>query len=179
MVGIRTHQDATTAHRSAFFYPGGRVNATANARAFTTVVDSEAPSGFSAFDGDLRSNLKRPARILIADDHEAVRRGLRSALMGAGWVVCGEASNGSEAISKAMELKPDLVLLDVSMPVMSGIEAAPRILNSAPKVKVVVFTMHESQQVKNEMLNIGVHGLAVKSAPLSNLLETIRNVLGN
>jgi two-component system, NarL family, response regulator DesR len=63
------------------------------------------------------------------------------------------------------------------MPVMSGIEAAPRILESAPQVKVVAFTMHESKQIKDEMAKIGVHAFAVKSAPLAQLLETIRSVL--
>jgi len=116
-------------------------------------------------------------RVLIADDHEAVRRGLRSAVWGAGWQVCGEATNGREAIAKVRELAPDVVILDVSMPVMGGLEAAPEILKSSPNTKVVAFTMHESQQIRNEMARIGVHGLAIKSAPLSNLLDTIRSVL--
>ena len=116
-------------------------------------------------------------RVLIADDHEAVRRGLRSAVWGAGWEVCGEAANGRDAIAKVKELKPDVVILDVSMPVMGGLEAAPEILRVSSGTKVVAFTMHESQQIRNEMARIGVHGLAVKSAPLSNLLDTIRSVL--
>lgn len=134
------------------------------------------------------SNAEKPAddlvpgcapalRVLIVDDHEAVRRGLRSAVWGAGWQVCGEATNGREAIAKVRELAPDVVILDVSMPVMGGLEAAPEILKSSPNTKVVAFTMHESQQIRNEMARIGVHGLAIKSAPLSNLLDTIRSVL--
>ena len=117
-------------------------------------------------------------RILIADDHEALRRGLRSALLGAGWQVCGEAADGKQAIEKTKELKPDLVLLDLSMPVMSGHEAAREILKNNPGVKIVVFTMHESQQVRDALNKIGVHALAVKSAPLSLLLDTIQTVLG-
>ncbi len=120
---------------------------------------------------------ERTLRVLIADDHEAVRRGLRSAVWGAGWEVCGEATNGREAIEKVQELKPDVVILDVSMPVMGGLEAAPEILKTSPKIRVVAFTMHESQQIRNEMAKIGVHGLAVKSAPLANLLDTIKSVL--
>lgn len=100
-------------------------------------------------------------------------------MLGAGWQVCGEASNGREAVAKAMELHPDLVVLDVSMPLMGGLEAAPQILRFEPNIKVVIFTMHESQQIKNEMMSLGVHGLAVKSAPLGNLLQTIKHVLGN
>jgi CheY-like chemotaxis protein len=120
---------------------------------------------------------KKIARILIADDHEALRRGLRSALLGAGWQVCGEAADGKQAIEKTKELKPDLVLLDLSMPVMSGHEAAREILRMSPGVKIVVFTMHESQQVRDALNKIGVHALAVKSAPLSLLLDTIQTVL--
>jgi len=116
-------------------------------------------------------------RVLIADDHEAVRRGLRSAVWGAGWEVCGEATNGREAIAKVRELNPDVVILDVSMPVMGGLEAAPEILKSSARIRVVVFTMHESQQIRNEMARIGVHGVAIKSSPLSDLLETIRSIL--
>jgi CheY-like chemotaxis protein len=121
---------------------------------------------------------KKTYRILIADDHEALRRGLRSALLGAGWQVCGEAGDGKQAIEKTKELKPDLVLLDLSMPVMSGHEAAREILKNNPGVKIVVFTMHESQQVRDALNKIGVHALAVKSAPLSLLLDTIQTVLG-
>jgi CheY-like chemotaxis protein len=115
-------------------------------------------------------------KILIADDHEAVRRGLRSALTGVGWQVCGEATNGREAIEKVKELVPDVVILDVSMPIMGGLEAAPEILRAAPQTKVVAFTMHESEQIRNEVTRIGIHGVAVKSAPLSNLLGVIQSV---
>jgi DNA-binding NarL/FixJ family response regulator len=148
-----------------------------NLIAFTFPPGSEALF-LAHIPGDESVTEKRKrVRILIADDHEAVRRGLRSALTGAGWEICGEASNGKEAIAKTLELQPDLILLDVSMPQMGGLEAAPKILSSAPGVKVVVFTMHESQQIKNEMVNMGVHGLAIKSAPLGNLLDTIKRVL--
>ena len=124
-------------------------------------------------------SVKKTYRILIVDDHEALRRGLRSALLGAGWQVCGEAGDGKEAGEKTEELKPDLVLLDLSMPVMSGHEAAREILRSFPDIKIVVFTMHESQQVRDALTKIGVHALAVKSAPLSLLLDTIQGVLDN
>jgi CheY-like chemotaxis protein len=112
-------------------------------------------------------------RILIADDHEAVRRGLRSALAGAGWRVCGEAVDGRDAIQKTLELKPDLLILDVSMPNVGGLEAAREILKSSKQTKILVFTMHESKQIRDETAAIGVHALAVKSAPLSTLLATI------
>jgi CheY-like chemotaxis protein len=112
-------------------------------------------------------------RILIADDHEAVRRGLRSALSGAGWRICGEAVDGRDAIQKTVELKPDLVILDVSMPNLGGLEAAREILKSSKQTKILIFTMHESKQIRDETAAIGVHAMAVKSAPLSTLLATI------
>jgi DNA-binding NarL/FixJ family response regulator len=120
---------------------------------------------------------KKAFRILIADDHEAVRRGLRSALLGAGWRVCGEAIDGREAIRKTAELKPDLVILDVSMPNLGGLDAAREILKNPNGTRVLVFTMHESRQIREETAAIGVHALAVKSAPLSTLLATIDSLL--
>ena len=94
-----------------------------------------------------------------------------------GWTVCGEAVNGQEAVELVGKLKPELVVLDISMPVMGGLEAAPHIRKAAPHAKLVAFTMHESQQIRNEVARIGVHGLAVKSAPLSNLLEIVKSVV--
>lgn len=147
----------------------------------TIVANTEYPEGFgvltAARGSGEKTRVAKSPRIVIADDYEPVRKELRSAVLGAGWQVCGEAANGKEAVEKAIELRPDLVILDVSMPVMSGIEAAPQILQRAPGVKIVVFTMHESQQIRNEMLGLGVHALAVKSAPLSDLLDAIRSVL--
>jgi CheY-like chemotaxis protein len=144
----------------------------------TMARGAKAASTESPEDGRKLEPGKKAYRILIADDHEALRRGLRSALLGAGWQVCGEAADGKQAIEKTKELKPDLVLLDLSMPVMSGHEAAREILRNSPGVKIVVFTMHESQQVRDALNKIGVHALAVKSAPLSLLLDTIQTVLG-
>jgi CheY-like chemotaxis protein len=124
------------------------------------------------------SGRKKPMRILIADDHEAVRRGLRAALSAAGWEVCADVINGKEAVAKATELKPDLIILDISMPVMGGLDAARLIRAADPSAKIVIFTMHESQQMKDEIARIGVQAHAVKSAPMKNLLDTIKSVLG-
>jgi CheY-like chemotaxis protein len=137
--------------------------------------ESASRGGSLATDsGENRDADRRTAfRILIADDHEAVRRGLRSALAGAGWRVCGEAVDGRDAIEKTLELKPDLVILDVSMPNVGGLEAAREILKSSKQTRILVFTMHESKQIRDETAAIGVHALAVKSAPLSTLLATI------
>ncbi|HWY26710.1 MAG TPA: response regulator transcription factor [Candidatus Angelobacter sp.] len=136
------------------------------------------PSTDAAENQARKSADAHPARILIVDDHEALRRGLKAAISNAGLQVCGEAANGKEAIERTIELKPDLIILDLSMPVMGGFDAAREILKKAPAVKVVVFTMHDSQQVRDETAKIGVHALAVKSEPLANLLDTIQTVLG-
>lgn len=98
-------------------------------------------------------------------------------MLAAGWQVCGEAANGREAIDRASELNPDLVILDISMPVMGGLEAAREILKKDQTVKIVVFTMHESQQMRDEMERIGVHAVAVKSAPIGDLLDAVKSVL--
>jgi DNA-binding NarL/FixJ family response regulator len=102
---------------------------------------------------------------------------LRSVLAGAGWSVCGEAVDGLEAIEKTAQLKPDLVILDVSMPRLGGLDAAREILRSSTSTKILVFTMHESRQIRDETAAIGIHALAVKSAPLSTLLATIDSLL--
>jgi DNA-binding NarL/FixJ family response regulator len=139
---------------------------------FCNGLDSPGGSGACV------SGRKKPMRILIADDHEAVRRGLRTALSAAGWEVCADAVNGREAVAKATELKPDLIILDISMPVMGGLDAARLIRAADPSAKIVIFTMHESQQMKDEIARIGVQAHAMKSAPMKNLLDTIKSVLG-
>ena len=158
-------------------------SAATNLNARSTVLSPEPPSSEESPAGSAEkkhvAGAKKTLRVLIVDDHEAVRRGLKSAVIGTGWDVCGEATNGKEAIEMARELQPDVVVLDISMPVMGGLEAAPQIRKAAPHAKVVAFTMHESQQIRNEVARIGVHGLAVKSAPLSNLLETVKSVVAS
>ena len=87
-------------------------------------------------------------RILLVDDHAVVRRGVASIIERNGiGTVCGEAENGEEAIRKAKELKPDIVLMDISMPKMGGIEATKQIRRFAPHLKIIILTMHDSRQV--------------------------------
>ena len=146
------------------------------------ITDGERPYQPTVFNGPASSDNSHAAarkrfKILIADDHEAVRRGLRSAVVAAGWELCGEAIHGKEAVEKVEQLKPDLIILDLSMPVMNGLDAAREIRKKAPSVKIVGFTMHESAQVREQTAMIGFHGLAAKSAPLGNLLATVKSVL--
>jgi DNA-binding NarL/FixJ family response regulator len=116
-----------------------------------------------------------PVRILIADDHEAVRRGVSSILQSHDGVqVCGEATNGREAIEKARELKPDLVILDVTMPVLGGLEAAVQILKILPSVPILFFSMHESRQLMEEAQRIGARGYVTKGDAGENLLDAVQ-----
>ena len=146
-----------------------------------SLLDSERADSPHLFDGasrdDTSAKPQRRFRILIADDHEAVRRGLRSAVASAGWDLCGEAVHGRDAVQKVQDLHPDLVIMDLSMPIMNGLDAAREIVKKDPKVKIVGFTMHESPQVREQTSMIGFHALAAKSAPLGNLLATVRSVL--
>ncbi|MGH9405766.1 MAG: response regulator [Terriglobia bacterium] len=116
-------------------------------------------------------------RILLADDHPVVIKGLRSLLENQpGWQVCGEACDGQEAVSKASELKPDVVVLDVSMPRLNGLEAARRIHSDLAGTEVLVLTVHESEEMVREALRAGVRGYLLKSDPSSELLDAIRTL---
>ena len=103
-------------------------------------------------------------RILLADDHEMVRRGLRDQLnKQPGWEVCGEASDGREAVKLALSLKPDVVVMDLSMPELNGLEATRQIRRDLPKTEVLIFTMHETEPLIREVLSAGARGYVLKS----------------
>jgi PAS domain S-box-containing protein len=117
-------------------------------------------------------------RILIADDHEVMRRGLRGLVESQEeWSVCGEAIEGNEAISKTRELHPDLLILDISMPGKSGIEAALQILKDDPTVKILFFTMHDSPQMMREISNVGAWGYVAKARAGNDLVDAVRIIL--
>jgi DNA-binding NarL/FixJ family response regulator len=116
-------------------------------------------------------------RILIADDHDVVRQGVRAVLEGQpGWVVCGEASTGREAVAKAIDLQPDVVVLDISMPELNGLEAT-RQIRRAVSARILILTVHESDQVVTEVLDAGAHGYVLKTDAGRTLVEAIRALL--
>ena len=103
-------------------------------------------------------------RILVADDHEAVRKGVCAILSARPDLeVCGEAENGKVAIEKAHALKPDMIILDITMPVLSGFEAAREIRKTMPQVPILILSMHESNQLIEEAKKIGVQGYVTKT----------------
>src|SRR5213594_4855741 len=94
-----------------------------------------------------------PVRILVADDHQVVRTGLRALLESkTGWQVCAEASNGREAVEKAGQLKPDVAVLDIGMPLLNGVEATRQIRKLSPHTEVLILTMHDSEVLVQEVL---------------------------
>src|SRR5262249_12047965 len=100
-----------------------------------------------------------PFRILVADDHEVARKGIRALLEAhPGWEVCGEAANGREAVTSFDHLKPDVVLLDIGMPGLNGLDATRQIVAAAPTARVLILTMHDSDQVVREVLAAGALG---------------------
>ncbi len=117
-------------------------------------------------------------RILIADDHELMRRGLRGLLESHDeWAVCGEAVEGTEAVRKSTELKPDLVIMDVNLPGLSGIDAAVQIRQEREAAKILFFTVHDSEEIIREIVGVGALGYVAKSRASQDLVEAVRNVL--
>ena len=116
-----------------------------------------------------------PVRILVADDHEIVRRGLRALLDGQpNWEVVGEAVSGREAVEKAKQLMPDVAVIDVGMPELNGLEATRQILKALPQTEVLILTMHESEQIVREVLEVGARGFLLKSDAARDLVSAIQ-----
>ncbi len=116
-------------------------------------------------------------RILIADDNDVVRQMIRSLLESRDdFEVCGEAANGMEAIDKAKQLKPDLVILDITMPQVDGLEAARVIRKFFPDIRILIFSVHKANQLMKELLETGVNG-AIDKSESHMLLQAIDTVL--
>jgi DNA-binding NarL/FixJ family response regulator len=113
-------------------------------------------------------------RILVADDHEIVRRGLCDMLAPhEGWEVCGEAIDGMEAVSKAVELQPDVVVIDIGMPNLNGIAATEQMLKANPNQKIIILTITDAEQVIVEALRVGARGFVLKSDAARDLVAAV------
>ncbi len=116
-------------------------------------------------------------RILVADDHDVIRHGIRALLEERPeWKICGEAKTGTEAISKAEELKPDIVILDIQMPDLDGLEAARKILTASDHTEILIVSMHASDHLIRECVKAGVRGYIVKSDAMQDLLIAVETI---
>jgi DNA-binding NarL/FixJ family response regulator len=116
-------------------------------------------------------------RILLADDHDIVRRGLKDLLeQQVGWQVCAEASNGREAIELALQHRPHVAVIDLSMPELNGLEATRRIRQGLPETEVLIFTMHESEELIREVLGAGARGYLLKSDAVRQLIPAVESL---
>ena len=119
-------------------------------------------------------------RILVADDHDIVRRGVCTVMENhPGWEVCAEACDGREAVEKTIKLKPDVLVLDLHMPGLNGIEAARQILRQNPDQRIVVLTIADSEQLIFELLKIGVKGYLLKSDAARELVAAVDALRSN
>ena len=119
-------------------------------------------------------------RIVIADDHEVVRKGLRAILEAhPGWEVCGEAADGRSAVEKAEELRPDVIVVDIGMPHLNGLEATRQILKNQPDTKVLILSVYESEQLVEEVLDAGARGYVLKSDASRDLVRAIEELQRN
>lgn len=116
----------------------------------------------------------KPARVLIADDHELIRRGIRNLLEGSlQFEICGEVANGRDAVTAAEALKPQLVVMDITMPDLNGLEATRQILKVCPDTQVLVLSMHETDQLVREVLSSGARGYLLKADAGNDLLAAL------
>jgi DNA-binding NarL/FixJ family response regulator len=121
--------------------------------------------------------MAKPLKVLIADDHEVVRQGVRTIVESqAGWNIVAEAKDGVEAVNLAVETKPDVVLLDISMPRLNGIEAAKKILKQLPGAQVLILTMYESDELVRELLIAGARGYVLKTDAKRDLVDAIHSL---
>ena len=140
---------------------------------------AEGTRGESGARGAYYAASGAPSRVLLVDDHDVIRQGFRLVLGTPPDIeVVGEASNGREAIEQARRLRPDLVLMDVTMPVMDGLEATRRIKAEMPGVCVLMFTSHEEPEYVLAAIEAGAAGYVLKGAPVSRLIGAIRRALG-
>lgn len=120
----------------------------------------------------------KTTKILIADDHEVVRHGVRDLIAAQpGWEICAEAENGRDAVRLVGELRPAVAILDLSMPGLNGMDAARQIRKLAPDTRILIFTMHETEELVREVFRSGAHGYVLKSDAGKHLVAAVHAVL--
>ena len=113
-------------------------------------------------------------RVLVADDHEVMRMGIRNLLQfQSGWSVCAEASNGQEAVDKAFQFHPDVIIMDITMPVMNGLEAAQQITKIQPQIPVILFSLHVSDDLYRHLKTDGIRGAVAKADAARDLTQAV------
>jgi two-component system chemotaxis response regulator CheY len=117
--------------------------------------------------------------VLVVDDNATIRRMLAAAFLSDGFETCAEAENGKEGIELAKRVKPDVITLDVSMPVMNGLEAAPRLRKLFPKAPIILFTLYADSVLKTDASRAGVNLVLLKTEPLSTLVEKAHELMGD
>ena len=118
-----------------------------------------------------------PLRILIVDDHAVVRRGVRSLLESEeGFEITGEATTGREAVDMARRLQPDVVVMDLSLPELNGLDATRQILKDSPRSEILVLTMHHSEELARDVLQAGARGYVLKSDADQSLIAAVKNL---
>jgi len=121
--------------------------------------------------------MAKPIRILIADDHDVVRSGLRALLdRTEGFTVVAEAANGEEAVRLAQETTPDIAILDISMPVMNGVDVARHLKHHQPAIHILMLTIHESEEYVRLAISAGADGYVLKNADREELRTAVRTV---
>jgi DNA-binding NarL/FixJ family response regulator len=120
------------------------------------------------------NNVDQPVRLLLADDHRMLRESLRRAMEDNGFEVVGEAPDGAEAVRLAGELRPDVILMDVTMPVLDGVEATRQVRDSLPGTQVVILTMHADREVLVDAIRAGAAGYLVKDCSTEEVVDTVR-----
>lgn len=119
-------------------------------------------------------------RILLADDHEVVRRGIRSVIEAhTEWKVCAEADDGVQAVQRTIELQPDVLIIDMSMPRLNGLQATCQILRQLPNQRILLLTMYESETILRDALQVGVRGLVLKSDASLSLTRAVEALAQN
>ncbi len=162
---------------------GGRLELSSTAKGTTVVAAVSVPKGAEVAQPPTRVRpvglFPAKPKILVVDDHEIVREGIRTLLYRSrpDWDICGEASNADEALNAVKQLEPDILILDITMPGISGLEVARQISTMGLRCRILVFTMHDSERLQTEVRGVGAHGYVLKSQAAHDLIFAIEHVL--